>query len=29
MSGRYILSSAVIALLVVIGYDQYQKRKGA
>lgn len=28
MSGRAILTSAVVALIVVIGYDQYKQRKG-
>lgn len=29
VSGRSILTSAVVALIVVIGYDQYKQRKGA
>lgn len=28
MSGRSIVVSAVVALIVVIGYDQYKARKG-
>lgn len=28
MSGRNIVVSAVVALIVVIGYDQYKARKG-
>lgn len=28
MSGRFIIASAVVALVVVIGYDQYKQRKG-
>lgn len=28
MSGRSILVTAVVALVVVIGYDQYKQRKG-
>jgi hypothetical protein len=29
VSGRSIVVSAVVALIVVIGYDQYKARKGA
>lgn len=29
MSGRSIITSAIVALVVVIGYDQYKQRKGA
>lgn len=29
MSGKSILTSAVVALVVVIGYDMYKKRQGA
>ena len=29
MSGRSIIVSAIVALVVVIGYDQYKARKGA
>jgi hypothetical protein len=29
VSGRYILTAAVVALIVVIGYDQYKARRGA
>lgn len=29
MSGKSILASAVVALVVVIGYDAYKKRTGA
>jgi hypothetical protein len=29
MSGRSIVVAAVVALVVVIGYDQYKQRKGA
>jgi predicted negative regulator of RcsB-dependent stress response len=28
MSGKSILTSAVVALVVVIGYGMYQKRQG-
>jgi len=28
MSGRTIFTSAVVALIVVIGYDQYKQRRG-
>lgn len=28
VSGRTILTSAVVALIVVIGYDQYKQRRG-
>jgi len=29
VSGRSIITSAIVALVVVIGYDQYKQRKGA
>lgn len=29
MSARSIITAAVVALVVVIGYDQYKQRKGA
>jgi len=29
MSARSIITAAVVALVVVIGYDQYKARKGA
>lgn len=29
MSGKSILTSAVVALVVVIGYDMYKRRQGA
>lgn len=29
MSGKSILTSAVVALVVVIAYDQYKARRGA
>jgi len=28
VSGRTILTSAIVALIVVIGYDQYKQRRG-
>lgn len=28
MSGKLILTSAIVALVVVIGYDQYKARRG-
>lgn len=29
MSARSIFTAAIVALVVVIGYDQYKQRKGA
>lgn len=29
MSARSVITSAIVALVVVIGYDQYKQRKGA
>jgi hypothetical protein len=29
VSGRSIITSAIVALVVVIGFDQYKQRKGA
>jgi len=28
MTGRFLLTTAVIALVVVIGYDKYKARQG-
>jgi hypothetical protein len=29
VSARSVITSAIVALVVVIGYDQYKQRKGA